>query len=879
MSKQINIREELNRRDMNSCTTDFVNMYECANLSLDKKKSLVKLLSENVSNKRLSEFFKDTSAEYWTASPSEYDIIDSWGNDKEAAIESCKRNGYRYVVKYYNYSDGDGDWEIVWDSNIDTIKESIDYSNDDYLFKPYWYFTKHGVGPGSIPNYIHVLGVVDTDNGSYFASDKVIQTKDLEEYELKEKTPDTDDIDEKVRINIQNWLEDPIEENLSNKKLKEALSATKLEQEIRDTVRKMFASLDDEDYNDSIGDYLVVEIKEENGRTKVEVRAELSYTQMHKLANRLDEIIQKYDGDAYFDFEDSGIINAYISKSLKESLKENIGEQYLVEIQPDTEQETFNDYAGALDYFNARVSDYKKESRNSDVSVALHKVVDGEIIDTLEYWKKDETLKEEYGYYKDEPYCEEIADDLENGIWVGETNNGTSWELTINGYSSDEFSPSFADYLAEEVAYPVRDGHLAYIGIELILYKSSMESIFGYDDLNRLIPDLVLLGISRKEIDRWLKDPDPDAELITSYNFDIAFDVDEWEENNREEDEFEESLKESHTNTNKQPLKPATFTIDDTHPFEGYDEEYDWNGWECPWFTKEVGDTIVDYYKDYMHFNAEKDAFAYVSPDDDGEIEYFVGQDIETVDGIKHLYPIGNKSWIWDKYSESEDLEEDYTHFTYKSGANPYIAKTNKEAQRILNKYKGKVKETKKGFYEIDDTKEDGFITESASIEDEIRKRIANLPIGKELVINKANGILTNNKMHIKKIADNKYELFNTGFDGGEFVKSDYNSHSTLENAVHWALDKFVSFENTLKESTISDNLLSNEEFVDAYKKQGFEGAEIILDWDKEQHTFEEWEELLLNTYLDLEQDLLAQGDFETVKHNRETYINRIIGD
>lgn len=370
MSKQINIREELNRRDMNSCTTDFVNMYEATNLSADKKKSLVKLLSENVSNKRLNKFFED-----------------------------------------------------------------IDYSNDDYLFKPYWYFTRHGVGPGSVPNYIHVLGVVDADNGSYFASDKVIQTKDLEEYELKERTPDADDIDEKVRINIQNWLEDPIEEKLSK----------------------------------------------------------------------------------------------------KENLKENVGEQYLVEIQPDTEQETFNDYAGALDYYNARVSDYKKDSRNSDVSVALHKVVDGEIIDTLEYWKKDETLKEEYGYYKDEPYCEEIADGLENGIWVGETQNGTSWELTINGYSSDEFSPSFADYLAEEVAYPVRDGHLAYIGIEMILYKSSMESIFGYDELDKLIPDLIKLDLDRETINEWLSSSDPDAELITSYNFDIAFDTDEWERNNRED--------------------------------------------------------------------------------------------------------------------------------------------------------------------------------------------------------------------------------------------------------------------------------------------------------------------------------------------------------
>jgi hypothetical protein len=44
-----------------------------------------------------------------------------------------------------------------------------------------------------------------------------------------------------------------------------------------------------------------------------------------------------------------------------------------------------------------------------------------------------------------------------------------------------------------------------------------------------------------------------------------------------------------------------------------------------------------------------------------------------------------------------------YTHFEYKSGANPYIAMTDKETKRILKKYKGKITEIKPGFYVIDD--------------------------------------------------------------------------------------------------------------------------------------------------------------------------------
>ena len=925
MAKQINIREELNKRDAQSCTTDFVNMYECANLSLDKKKELAKLLAENKSNKVISKFFE--SAE---------------GNQ--------------------------------------IAQDYIDSKNDN--------FEKDKEATREVRKELAKQGVATNVDG------------------------------------------EPIRETFVDS----------LEQQIRDAIKNVFKGYDEQEYNDIIGDYLVIDIAPQNGRTKVEVRAELGYSSMDKIADALNPIVQRIDKDAYFDHDTSGVISAYVNKSLKESdedLDESIAagvavnllsaplvyavnsiinkfhgdkksrwidyKKHLIEITPEkvinvytfsgekvaenvhtvkaaklmikdiitnglskssmAEWEMVEEPQKGLKEDSSVTDEPLTESEaypdEDDEETAICQWCDSEypiselknevdlgylcptcisaIKSRGEKLKFEENLKEEYGYYKDEPYCEEIADDLENGIWVGETSNGTSWELTINGYNSDEFSPSFADYLAEEVAYPVRDGHLAYIGIELVLYKSSMESIFGYDDLNRLIPDLVLLGISRKEIDRWLKDPDSDAELITSYNFDIAFDTDEWERNDREDvdlptevtydfyslvdddvdinsddynlddviadrlsddygythfgfeydvnaesgdvyvydikwdiseslkenvsdnkyniketeeeifdilgiepenyenskhllpqfrklarewdenniwlksdlghytkgkivDETEdlvvvdESLKESRvtTNSNKQPLKPATFTIDDIHPFEGYDEEYYWNGWECPWFTKEVGDAIVNYYKDTMYFDEKEDAFVFTAPYgniDEEDPDYFAGQDIETVDGVKHLYPIGNGSWTWDKYHEDEDLEEDYTHFTYKSGANPYIAKTDKETQRILNKYKGKVKETKKGFYEIDDTKEDSFITESV----------------------------------------------------GE--------------------------------------LLSNEEFVKAYKEEGFEGAEIVLDWDKKQHTFEEWEELLLNTYLDLEQDLLAQGDFETVKHNRDTYINRIIGD
>lgn len=104
-----------------------------------------------------------------------------------------------------------------WVSNFrkkSLTESTVDYSNEEYLYKPYWYFTTHGVMPGSVPKYVQILGVVDADNGSYFATDRIIYTKDLREYEIIEKAPELDIVPEKVRINIQNWIENPIEESL-----------------------------------------------------------------------------------------------------------------------------------------------------------------------------------------------------------------------------------------------------------------------------------------------------------------------------------------------------------------------------------------------------------------------------------------------------------------------------------------------------------------------------------------------------------------------------------------------------------------------------------------------------------------------------------------
>ena len=53
----------------------------------------------------------------------------------------------------------------------------------------YWYFTRHGVQPGSVPRGLNIINVVDRPEGSYFETDKVITTDALDYYDITEKSP------------------------------------------------------------------------------------------------------------------------------------------------------------------------------------------------------------------------------------------------------------------------------------------------------------------------------------------------------------------------------------------------------------------------------------------------------------------------------------------------------------------------------------------------------------------------------------------------------------------------------------------------------------------------------------------------------------------
>ena len=105
----------------------------------------------------------------------------------------------------------------------------------------------------------------------------------------------------------------------SSQKNEGKVNMSKLKNEIQAAVNKYFK--DDKD----LLEYVHIETKKDKfGRDVLEVRAELGYNSMVKLADYLDKIVTKYDKYAYFDQETSGIMTAVFESAQK---NEGIEEQ------------------------------------------------------------------------------------------------------------------------------------------------------------------------------------------------------------------------------------------------------------------------------------------------------------------------------------------------------------------------------------------------------------------------------------------------------------------------------------------------------------------------------------------------------------------------
>ena len=101
--------------------------------------------------------------------------------------ESMFEEAFEWFLSHFFLEDG---------SFNESLQESINRYSDvvPKEDRKYWYFTTHGVGPGSIPKDLNVLDVKEGQNdkgtnGTYVCLDGVLNTDELRKYDMIEKAP------------------------------------------------------------------------------------------------------------------------------------------------------------------------------------------------------------------------------------------------------------------------------------------------------------------------------------------------------------------------------------------------------------------------------------------------------------------------------------------------------------------------------------------------------------------------------------------------------------------------------------------------------------------------------------------------------------------
>lgn len=96
------------------------------------------------------------------------------------------------------------------------------------------------------------------------------------------------------------------------------------------------------------------------------------------------------------------------------------------------------------------------------------------------------------------------------------------------------------------------------------------------------------------------------------------------------------------------------FTINNGNIFIGYTDGSRWNGWATPYFPLDEAQKVAQDFNQYaehkMHYDHIYEQF-YVWNEGIEDFDMWQGEDIQTEEGIKHLYGIGAYSWVWDTIS------------------------------------------------------------------------------------------------------------------------------------------------------------------------------------------------------------------------------------
>ena len=118
-------------------------------------------------------------------------------------------------------------------------------------------------------------------------------------------------------------------------------------------------------------------------------------------------------------------------------------------------------------------------------------------------------------------------------------------------------------------------------------------------------------------------------------------------------------------------MHKAIFTIGEyPKAYIGYTSGKLWNGWATPYFELAEAKRVAEGFNETAEYPMEYDNIYdqfYILDMETKELETWKGEDIQTTEGIKHLYGIGSYSWVWDEVHicEYRHLAERIDDFLY----------------------------------------------------------------------------------------------------------------------------------------------------------------------------------------------------------------------
>lgn len=196
----------------------------------------------------------------------------------------------------------------------------------------YWYYTRHGMGPGTIPSGVAVLDWYEEGYDTWVLLDKMLTTEELNDYELKEQTPPLGAVShngvaiEGATCTKVSEDDDGIEYVISSVDVDAAEDSQDLMDAIKAEINEgciqyltgphggfLRPGTPKESRWDMTADEMyVLDVRKEGDQICCEVRAELDYEGLENLIEVLNPIIQQFNKGSYFEPVTSGIIDAYV---------------------------------------------------------------------------------------------------------------------------------------------------------------------------------------------------------------------------------------------------------------------------------------------------------------------------------------------------------------------------------------------------------------------------------------------------------------------------------------------------------------------------------------------------------------------------------------